>query len=512
VYIAPIVSRYCLGCHQPGKQNNNYSMNTYDNIIKSGDQKPVVVAGDPDSILLKVVEGTSIPDPKDPNQTLIRTMPPNHQLNPDIVKIFKLWVVAGMPKTADEAANFQAPTALPNITPTTEAEGPAHPSNAGGPGDAVSLVGSALAGAQVFTAQCEKCHGPNGSQGVDNPGSDDGSVPVLNPIDSTLVDSDYKAFATNIDLFLQHGSTPEGTSPKLEMPAFGDKNELTQQQIADVIAYVIGLNPSSSATATPEPAQPSNPGGPGDAINTTGSMAAGAQLFVSQCEKCHGPNGAQGVDNPGSTDGTVPALNPIDSTLVNSDYKTFATNLDLFLQHGSTPEGTSPKLEMPAFGDKNELTQQQIADIIAYVISLNPSGAGTSVPEATATPAAGAPDVARPSNPGGTGDAVNLTGNVTAGVQVFTSQCEKCHGPNGALGVDNPGSTDGSVPALNPIDSTLINPDQKTYIYNLDLFLQNGSTPEGTNPKLVMPAFGTKDLLTQQQIADVIAYIIKLNP
>ena len=33
--------------------------------------------------------------------------------------------------------------------------------------------------------------------------------------------------------------------------------------------------------------------------------------------------------------------------------------------------GRSPKLSMPAFGIKNFITQQQIADVIAYIISLN---------------------------------------------------------------------------------------------------------------------------------------------
>jgi mono/diheme cytochrome c family protein len=56
---------------------------------------------------------------------------------------------------------------------------------------------------------------------------------------------------------------------------------------------------------------------------------------------------------------------------VSTDYKTFATNIDLFLQNGSTPEGGNPTLTMPAWGANGSLTQQQIADVIAYIISLN---------------------------------------------------------------------------------------------------------------------------------------------
>lgn len=491
VYISPIVNRYCLSCHQSGKQNNNYLMNTYDNILKTGDQKPVVVAGDSNSILLKVVEGTPIPDPKNPNQTLIRNMPPNHQLNANIVNIFKLWVMAAMPKTAEEAANFQTPTASAKATPTTEAEGPAHPSNAGEPGDAINLNGDAVGGEQVFTAQCEKCHGPNGALGVDNPGSADGSVPPLNPIDSTLVDSDYKTFATNIDLFIQHGSSPEGTNPKLLMPAYGDQNLLTQQQLADVIAYIISLNPSPVGTAAP-----SSSTGPGQASNMTGDASVGAQIFNVQCEKCHGPNGTQGVDNPGSTDGTVPPLNPIDPAILNADFKTFATNVDVYLQHGSTPEGPGPKIVMPAYGDQSLLTQQQMADVIAYIIGLNSSANGTAAPSSSI----------------GSGQALNLLGDAVAGEQVFKTECVKCHGPNGTQGIANPGSTDGTVPPLNPIDPVMLDPDYKTFATNIDAYLQHGSTPEGSSPKLVMPAYGDQTLLTQQQLADVIAYIIKLNP
>lgn len=120
VHIQPIIKRYCLSCHQAGKQNNNYVMDTYENILQTGDQKPNVIAGDPESILLKVVQGTPIPDPKNPGQQLIRTMPPNHQLNANIVDIFKLWITSGMPKTAQDAAQLSVTPApvTPPATPT----------------------------------------------------------------------------------------------------------------------------------------------------------------------------------------------------------------------------------------------------------------------------------------------------------------------------------------------------------------------------------------------------------
>ncbi len=123
--------------------------------------------------------------------------------------------------------------------------------------------------------------------------------------------------------------------------------------------------------ANPEIARPSNPGGPGPALGLTGNAVAGKAVFEANCVKCHGQEGKGGIANPGSDDGTVPALNPIDSTLVSTDSKTFAYNLDLFLEHGSTPSGPSPILSMPNWGDGAKLQPQQIADVIAYVMSLN---------------------------------------------------------------------------------------------------------------------------------------------
>jgi mono/diheme cytochrome c family protein len=168
------------------------------------------------------------------------------------------------------------------------------------------------------------------------------------------------------------------TSPdKRRILFLGEKPSMTKKLIAKSISIaawtiiVSSLAACGSAAPTAEPARPSNPGGPGEAVNLTGNASAGQQVFQTNCVECHGDQGKGGVSNPGSDDGTVPTLNPIDPTLVSSNAKTFATNLDLFLQHGSTPEGSGPEKSMPAWGDDNKLTQQQIADVIAYVISLN---------------------------------------------------------------------------------------------------------------------------------------------
>ncbi len=149
--------------------------------------------------------------------------------------------------------------------------------------------------------------------------------------------------------------------------------------------------------------------------------------------------------------------------------------------------------------------------VVIFVFTLLLSAALAACGTKAATDSGeGGEEIARPSNPGGAGTAVGLTGNAVAGKDIYTANCESCHGPEGKGGVENPGGVE-SVPSLNPIDSTLISTDMKTYVTNLDLFMEHGSTPEGTNPTLTMKAFGDTGTLTPQQIADVIAYIISLN-
>ena len=134
---------------------------------------------------------------------------------------------------------------------------------------------------------------------------------------------------------------------------------------------------AAATTAASEPPVPNcaksdcTKPGPAIAQNLKGDVTAGQKVFVDDCEKCHGKQGVGGVDNPGSTDGTVPPLNPIDPAFSIKDRTKFAAQIDAFVEHGSTPDGPNPKNVMDAWGDNGKLTPQQIADVIAYVMSLN---------------------------------------------------------------------------------------------------------------------------------------------
>jgi hypothetical protein len=120
VHIQPIVKRYCISCHRPGKDNNDFLMTTYEEILTTGEnQDRNVVAGDPESYLLQTIQGNPIMDPENPSEELIGVMPPKGNLKPNAVDAFIRWVMNGMPETAQEAAQlFVAPTSEPVTTPT----------------------------------------------------------------------------------------------------------------------------------------------------------------------------------------------------------------------------------------------------------------------------------------------------------------------------------------------------------------------------------------------------------
>ncbi len=102
VNIAPLVQRYCISCHSPGKVNNNYLLTSYDEMLKSGDNAPVIKAGDANSLLVQLITGHPSTDPK--TGAAIRQMPPTKLLDQSLVDMLVRWVMAGMPETAAQAA------------------------------------------------------------------------------------------------------------------------------------------------------------------------------------------------------------------------------------------------------------------------------------------------------------------------------------------------------------------------------------------------------------------------
>jgi mono/diheme cytochrome c family protein len=104
VHIAPIAKRYCVSCHRADKENNNYLMTSYDEILTTGDNaEKNIIPGDETSYFLQVIQEQAIMDPEKPDEELIGVMPPTKALKSDVINVFKLWIMNGMPQTAEDA-------------------------------------------------------------------------------------------------------------------------------------------------------------------------------------------------------------------------------------------------------------------------------------------------------------------------------------------------------------------------------------------------------------------------
>ncbi len=167
---------------------------------------------------------------------------------------------------------------------------------------------------------------------------------------------------------------PKAHNPSSIMPPLA---ALSREEFDRLIDYLLSLKEGTGSAAVgegiaPAAAVPAGPRGePGMAVSIIGSADHGALLFAGNCASCHGPDGAGKIANPGSKDGTVPSLNPVDRDAFSPDPEDFAAMIDRYIQHGSRPEGPNPRVTMPPFGDTHALTQQQIADIEAYILRLN---------------------------------------------------------------------------------------------------------------------------------------------
>ena len=86
-------------------------METFDEIMNSGDHAPNVIPGDLNSNLIRMLNREEI-DAGGP-------MPPTKALKPEIIEIFTRWVLGGAPQTAEEAAAASGPITTTLTAPTT---------------------------------------------------------------------------------------------------------------------------------------------------------------------------------------------------------------------------------------------------------------------------------------------------------------------------------------------------------------------------------------------------------
>lgn len=148
--------------------------------------------------------------------------------------------------------------------------------------------------------------------------------------------------------------------------------------VAVVVAVVLATWQVSAVLAqAPQPnpvASGINVFATGPAASIHGDPGRGRILFATNCAACHNDRGIGGIANPGSNDGTIPAVNPIDPGFLEQsqgDPAQLVQAIDPFVQHGSRPAGPNPQQSMIAWGDQKLLSQNDIADVEAYVMSLN---------------------------------------------------------------------------------------------------------------------------------------------
>ena len=250
-----------------------------------------------------------------------------------------------------------------------------------------------------------------------------------------------------------------------------------------------------AGTSSPQASKAPLPAG------TPGNTGQGEKLFNSLgCIGCHSVKGRGGVIGPELT----PRL------LQGKTRQWLITQI-------RDPKAHNPSTIMPAFSSASD---QQVNDVVDFLLSLSPGKEGPSIPAAK-TPAPGvkgspakslplAP--AGPTGPHGPPEAASfIIGNVESGATIYHQDCEACHGPQGSDKVPNPGSADGTVPPLHPIDPGIFSENAQTFVDRIDPYIQHGSIPEGPNPALRMLPFGDSDSLTQQMIANVEAYVLHLN-
>jgi len=269
-----------------------------------------------------------------------------------------------------------------------------------------------------------------------------------------------------------------------------------------IFAVIVALSliggmsrPGASETLSARSA-PSAPSAKPSAKAGQAAGADGAAIYQRLgCPSCHSINGTGGKVGPDL-----------------AAEKEKGRSADWLKDQFRDPRAHNASTVMPAFQlapDEAEALASYLLGLTAKVPAAGPGGGAPAPSAAAGGPPAGAAGAAAPAK--GQALAPQLIGNARHGALLFAGYCARCHGSRGRGGVANPGSTDGTVPPLAPIDRDLFDPAPDVFVSKIDRFPQHGSRPEGPDPSLSMPGFGDADALTQPQISHLEAYVLSLN-
>jgi mono/diheme cytochrome c family protein len=116
-HVSKITKRYCVSCHREGKENNNYLMTSYEEMLQSGDHTDKnLIAGDLSCYLIQTINGNAVYDP-DTGEEISSQMPPTKLMKEEYIMILEQWVLFGMPETIEDAQALSS-TPTPMITPS----------------------------------------------------------------------------------------------------------------------------------------------------------------------------------------------------------------------------------------------------------------------------------------------------------------------------------------------------------------------------------------------------------
>ena len=401
-------------------------------------------------------------------------------------------------------------------------------------------------GQQLYAMACLACHGPQG-QGVPGLGKD----LVKSRFSRALDDAQLAAFISAG----RAADDPLNTS-KVPMPPKGGRADFSNQNIADVVAFLRGLSdprrvpdgplpeveivlgdappePVASASAAqaapaPAPASPAAAAAPTASVSAPPAAAAaiaidpqavarGKKAYIS-CMACHGKDG-KGVKNMGKTLVDSPFVAKLDDKALADFIKK---------GRGPTDAENTTKIAMPPKGGNPALKDEQIKDIVAYIRSLNGgavAAASAATPTPTPAPAASAAPAAKPAAPAPVTPVASAspapapvaaatiapaparslaaasTGDpIARGKKAYIS-CIACHGKDGT-GVKNMGKDLVNSPFVARLaDQALVD------------FIKKGRGP--TDPdnttKIGMPPKGGNPALKDEQIKDIVSYIRSLR-
>jgi mono/diheme cytochrome c family protein len=203
---------------------------------------------------------------------------------------------------------------------------------------------------------CFGCHGPGGSGGVANPGSDEKFVPPWNAAaDAELIKAPGELDEWVLDgkpKRMREAKEAAGDSPLLDMKAY--RGTISTRELRDLRAY---LRAVMSLDMPPEQ----------DKTARDGYLMA----QKSGCFGCHGPGGRGLTGNPRSLAGYIPAWEgPVFDDLVKNDGE-----LDDWIRNGSTPRMknnrfanyflTRQVVEMPPYDAA--LSDDEVKSVTAYI-------------------------------------------------------------------------------------------------------------------------------------------------